>query len=76
MLHEGKIDIIMFFGNPNKAAIKDSWFEHLINTAVNEDIVVAYNQSTIDMLLTSIAINDNNPDENKVPPIKVNYDNI
>jgi methylglyoxal synthase len=58
MLEEGKIDIMIFFGNPNKATEKDSWFDELINVAVNEDVVVAYNQATIDMLLTSIAIKD------------------
>ena len=56
LLDEGKIDIIMFFGNPNKAVVKDSWFDELINVAINNDVVVAYNQATIDMLLTSIAI--------------------
>jgi methylglyoxal synthase len=56
LLEEGKIDIIMFFGNPNKAVIKDSWFEELIKVAINKDVVVAYNQATIDMLLTSIAV--------------------
>lgn len=58
LLEEGKIDIIMFFGNPNKAVIKDSWFEELIKVAINNDVVVAYNQATIDMLLTSIAVTD------------------
>jgi methylglyoxal synthase len=58
LLEEGKIDIIMFFGNPNKAVIKDNWFEELIKVAINNDVVVAYNQATIDMLLTSIAITD------------------
>lgn len=58
LLEEGKLDIIMFFGNPNKAVVKDSWFDELINVAINEDVVVAYNQATIDMLLTSIAIKD------------------
>ena len=58
LLDEGKIDIIMFFGNPNKAVIKDSWFDELINVAINNDVVVAYNQATINMLLTSIAITD------------------
>lgn len=58
LLEEGKIDVIMFFGNPNKAAIKESWSEELINVAINNEVVVAYNQATIDMLLTSIAITD------------------
>ena len=58
LLEEGKIDIIMFFGNPNKAVVKDSWFEELIKVAINNDVVVAYNQATIDMLLTSIAVTD------------------
>jgi methylglyoxal synthase len=58
LLEDGKIDIIMFFGNYNKAVVKDSWFEELIRTAINNDVVVAYNQATIDMLLTSIAITD------------------
>jgi len=64
LLEDGKIDIIMFFGNPNKAIVKDSWFEELINVAVNEDVVVAYNQATINMLLTSIAIDAEQTDSN------------
>jgi methylglyoxal synthase len=47
----------MFFGNPNKSHAKDSWFEELVKVAINEDVVVAYNQATINMLLTSTAIN-------------------
>jgi methylglyoxal synthase len=74
MLEQGKIDIIMFFGNPNKAFPKDSWFDHLINTAVNEDVVVAYNQATIGMLLTSISMSDNGTADNKVIPIEMNYE--
>lgn len=58
LLDEGKIDIILFFGNPNKAVNKDSWFDELINVAINNDVVVAYNQATIDMILTSIIIKD------------------
>ncbi|HUQ66155.1 MAG TPA: methylglyoxal synthase [Flavitalea sp.] len=58
MLEDGKIDIILFFGNPNKTHSKDSWFEELIKISINEDVVVAYNQATIGMLLTSIAIAD------------------
>jgi methylglyoxal synthase len=59
LLEVGKIDIIMFFGNYNKATVKDGWFEELIKAAINNDVVVAYNQATIDMLLTSMAITDN-----------------
>lgn len=73
MLDAGKIDIIMFFGNPNKAVIKDSWFDELINVAINNDVVVAYNQATIGMLLTSIAITDtevkDQPTHEKYPAI-------
>jgi methylglyoxal synthase len=58
LLDNGKIDVIMFFGSPNKAAAKDSCFDELINVAINNNVVVAYNQATIDMLLTSIAITD------------------
>ena len=56
LLEEGKIDIILFFGEASKAVVKDSPFEELIHVAVNNDIVVAYNQATIDMLLDSIAL--------------------
>lgn len=56
LLEDGKIDIILFFGNPNKAVVKDSWFDELIRIAINNDVVVAYNQATINMLLKSIAI--------------------
>jgi methylglyoxal synthase len=58
MLQDGKIDIVMFFGNPANAEIQDSWFEELINVAIRNNVVVAYNQATIDMLLTSIALTD------------------
>ena len=58
LLEEGKIDVIMFFGTPNKAAEKESWSEDLIQVAIDNDVVVAYNQATIDMLLTSIAVTD------------------
>ena len=58
LLEEGKIDVIMFFGTPHKAAEKESWSEDLIQVAIDNDVVVAYNQATIDMLLTSIAVTD------------------
>jgi len=57
LLEEGKIDIIMFFGNAHHAG-KDNWSDELIKVAISNDVVVAYNQATIDMLLTSIAITD------------------
>src|SRR5690349_4527548 len=60
LLKEGKIDVIIFFGNPKKALVQDSWFEELINTAVNEDVVVAYNQATIDMLVMSMSVSEAN----------------
>lgn len=68
LLEEGKIDIVLFFGNPNKAVHKDGWFDELISTAINNDVVVAYNQATINMLLKSIDI--------KNEPLKdeVNYE--
>ncbi len=73
LLEGGKIDIIMFFGNPNKTHAKDSWFEELIKVAINKDVVVAYNQATINMLLTSTAINNNEvkeqPNHEKFPTL-------
>ena len=57
LLEEGKIDIIMFFGNTKKSD-NDNWSDELIKVAIDNDVVVAYNQATIDMLLTSIAITD------------------
>lgn len=68
LLMEGKIDIILFFGNPNKALVKDSWFDELITVAVNNNVAVAYNQATIDMLLKSTVISGE--------PVKdINYEN-
>ena len=58
LLQDGKIDIILFFGNANKVVAKDGWFEELINVAIDNDVVVAYNHATINMLLKSIAIAD------------------
>lgn len=56
MLEENKIDIIIFFGNPLLQEHKDSWFDELVNVAIKHDVVVAYNQATIDMLLNGIAL--------------------
>jgi len=72
LLEDGKLDIIMFFGNPNKLHAKDSWFEELVKVAINEDVVVAYNQATINMLLTSTAINTvvkEQPNHEKFPTL-------
>lgn len=68
LLLEGKIDIILFFGNPNKALVKDVWFDELITVAVNNDVAVAYNQATIDMLLKSTEISGE-------PVKEINYEN-
>jgi methylglyoxal synthase len=57
LLEDGKIDIIMFFGNAKRSG-NDNWSDELIKVAIDNDVVVAYNQATIDMLLTSIAITD------------------
>jgi methylglyoxal synthase len=57
LLEDGKIDIIMFFGNAKRPG-NDNWSDELIKVAIDNDVVVAYNQATIDMLLTSIAITD------------------
>ena len=54
LLAEKKIDIIIFFGNPLLQENKTPWFEELVNTAIKHDVVVAYNQATIDMLLAAI----------------------
>jgi methylglyoxal synthase len=56
LLEENKLDMIIFFGYHLVDEHKDSWFDELVRTAIRQDIVVAYNQSTIDMLMTSIAI--------------------
>lgn len=58
LLEEGKVDVILFFGEAEKAVVKDSPFEELIHAAINNEVVVAYNQATIDMLVKSIAIAD------------------
>ena len=75
LLEDGKIDIIMFFGNHNNATARESWFEELIKVAISNEVVVAYNQATIDMLLTSIAINDkeevkDHPNYEKYPAVE------
>lgn len=58
LLENNKIDMIIFFGDPLLQKEKDSWFDELVTVAIRHDVVVAYNQATIDMLLTSIAIRD------------------
>jgi methylglyoxal synthase len=57
LIKDDKIDMIIFFGNPLKGEHKDGWFDELLKVAIKQDIVVAYNQATIDMLLTSITMN-------------------
>lgn len=56
LIEENKLDMIIFFGYHLVDEHKDSWFDELVKLAIRQDIVVAYNQSTIDMLMTSIAI--------------------
>jgi methylglyoxal synthase len=74
LLEEKKIDIILFFGNPPQDEYRDSWFEELINVAIRQDVVVAYNQATIDMVLTSIAINNEiNTPENTIHGCLMNH---
>jgi methylglyoxal synthase len=75
LLEDRKIDVIMFFGNHNNATARESWFDELIKVAISNEVVVAYNQATIDMLLTSIAINDkeevkDNPNYEKYPAVE------
>lgn len=64
LIENNKIDVIILFGNPMKDRSKDNWFEELVDVAIRQDIVVAYNQATIEMLLTSIAIKNEEADEN------------
>lgn len=54
LLENGKIDILMFFGNPIPHDRKTSWYEQLADTAIKNNVVVAYNQATIDMLLDAL----------------------
>jgi methylglyoxal synthase len=58
LIEDNKIDMLIFFGNPLNDESRDSWFDELVKVAIMKDIVVAYNQATIEMLLTSIAITD------------------
>ena len=77
LLKEGKIDVIIFFGNPRKSTAKDSSFEELIETAIDQNVVVAYNQGTIDMLFASIAVSSSELTvDNKIHPDSINYENI
>ena len=77
LLKEGKIDVIIFFGNPRKSIAKDDSFEELIDTAIDENVVVAYNQGTIDMLLASIAVASGELTVDKnIHPDVINYENI
>ena len=59
LLDDNKIDIIIFFGNPMLQEDRDSWFDELVNVAIRQNVVVAYNQATIDMLLDAISIRKN-----------------
>jgi methylglyoxal synthase len=54
LLESGKIDILIFFGNPLPHDNKTSWYEELAATAIKNNVVVAYNQATIDMLLEAL----------------------
>lgn len=56
LLEKGKIDILMFFGNPLPHDSKTSWYDELANTAIKNNVVVAYNQATIDMLLDALKL--------------------
>jgi methylglyoxal synthase len=53
LLDQNKIDMILMFGNnPHSGA--EGWFETLVRTAVDNDVVVGYNVATIEMLVKSL----------------------
>lgn len=54
LLEENKVDVLLIFGNNPGAKQADNWFETLVTTAVNNNVVVGYNAATIDMLVKSL----------------------
>jgi methylglyoxal synthase len=64
LIVEGKIDIVLFFRSGGDT--NESWFDTLVQSAIQKDVVVGYNQATIDMLLRSLAIGQiNEPEDNE-----------
>lgn len=60
LLEENKIDIIMFYGNSQNREEYETAFDELVEVAIKNNVVVAYNQATIDMVLTSIDVRNEN----------------
>lgn len=56
LLREKKIDVLLLFGKANSGADHEGWFQELVDLAVKNEIAVAYNQATIDMLVKAITV--------------------
>ena len=63
LIEENHVDIILLFGNPMKNGKKEPWFIELVKAAVQKDIVIAYNQATIDTVLSSISVHHADPEQ-------------
>lgn len=56
LIQENKIDVLLLFGKANSIADREGWFKELVDLAIQHDVAVGYNQSTIDMLVNAISV--------------------
>ena len=63
MILEGKIDVLVFFGNASETQLHRNEFEALLESARENNIIVALNKSTADFVFTSLLMEKNYPIE-------------
>ena len=57
MIAEGKVDVVVFFGTGNETLFRPNEFVALIETARENNVIVALNRSTADFVFSSLLIN-------------------
>jgi methylglyoxal synthase len=58
MINDGKVDAIIFLGYPKKTTPADSDMKSLLQLAEENNLVIALNERTADVILTSAFLNE------------------
>ncbi len=58
-ISEGKVDVIIFFGDDPETQMNNNAFDFLMETALSNNIIIAKNKPTADFVLTSALMNKN-----------------
>ena len=67
---EGKVDMIIFFGDEPETLLNNNDYEVLMETALSNNIIIAKNKPTADFVLTSALMSKNYPVKKDVVSLK------